>query len=196
MASPYEKAILRIDDAHKQDPRKITVEGADIPYEFHYAQKMTHYLNLRSPDASEILRIAIRAQHLCRWEIARDSYPMTRAGYYSWRTFLKKRQAEQAKRICIESGLNEEDAERVASLIRKEDLKSDGESQILEDVACLVFLDDQFEEFKHKYDEDKEKMVNILKKTWIKMSDKGHELALKIPMSDEAKDLITAALSN
>ena len=188
--------MLRIDDAHKQDPRKATVNGIDTPYEYHYAEKMTHYLNLRSPDASEVLKIAIRAQHLRRWEVPRNSYPMTRPGYYSWRTFLKKQQAEQAKQICIESGLKEEDAERVASLIRKEDLKNDEETQILEDVACLVFLDDQFEEFKHKYDDDKEKMINILKKTWVKMSPKGHELALAIPMGDEAKLLITAALSN
>jgi Domain of unknown function (DUF4202) len=194
MSTPYDKALQAIDQAHAHDPRKVTVNGKEVPYELYYAQQMTRYLILRCPDATEILQLAIRAQHFRRWEIPRDSYPMTRAGYYSWRTFLKKRQAEQAQQICIEAGLSAEDGERVASLIRKEDLKNDEESQILEDVACLVFLDDQFEEFKKDYDEDK--IVNILRKTWVKMTDQGHNLALQIPMSDKAKELIGKALTS
>jgi hypothetical protein len=194
MSSPYEKALQVIDDAHAQDPRKIIAKGEEVPYELHYARQMTYYLNLRCPSATDILRLAIRAQHFRRWEVPRNSYPMTRAGYYSWRTLLKKRQAELAQQVCIDAGLRAEEAERVASLIRKEDMKTDEESQILEDVACLVFLDDQFEEFKKDYDEDK--TVNILRKTWVKMTDQGHDLALQIPMSDKAKELIGKALAN
>src|SRR6201992_3479523 len=194
MSNPYEKALHAIDEAHSQDPRKVNVNGEELPYELHYAQQMTHYLDLRAPNATDSLRLAIRAQHFRRWEVPRDSYPMTRAGYYSWRTLLKKRQAELAQQVCIDAGLRAEQAERVASLIRKEDLKTDEESQILEDVACLVFLDDQFEEFKKDYDEDK--IVNILRKTWVKMTDQGHNLALQIPMSDKAKELVGKALAN
>lgn len=170
----------------------IVVDGKEIPYELHYAQKMSNYLSLRCPDASEALRLAIRSQHFRRWEVPRDSYPMTRIGYHSWRTFLKKRQADQAWQICKDCGYSEEEAERVASLIRKEDMKTDEESQILEDVACLVFLDDQFEDFEKGHNE--EKIISILRKTWIKMSDKGHELALKIPMSERSQDLMRKAL--
>lgn len=194
MSSPYEKALKAINDAHAQDPRRTTVNGEEIPYELHYANQMTHYLDQRSPDASSTLKLAIRAQHFRRWEIRRDSYPMTRPGYFAWRTFLKKHQAEQAQQICLEAGLLEKDAESVASLIRKENLKKNEETQILEDVACLVFLDDQFEEFQKDYDEDK--IINILRKTWVKMSEEGHNLALKIPMSDQAKNLIGKALSS
>jgi hypothetical protein len=193
MSTPFEKAFQAIDTAHSQDPRKVTINGNEVPYELHYAQKMTKYLNERSSKASETLQLAIRAQHFRRWEIPRDSYPMTRIGYHSWRTFLKKRQAEQAHQICTDSGLSTEVADRVAALVRKEDLKTDEETQVLEDVACLVFLDDQFEEFEKGYDE--EKVISILKKTWVKMTDTGHELALKIPMSTRAKSLIGKALS-
>ena len=189
----HEKALFLIDEAHAEDPNKITVNGMGMPYELHYARKMSEYLQKRSPDASDELKLAIRAQHFRRWEVARSSYPMTRVGYHSWRTFLKKRQAEQASEICLSCGYSEESATRIASMIRKEDMKQDEETQILEDVACLVFLDDQFDEFEKEHDE--EKIVKILQKTWGKMSDKGHELALQIEMSDRVKSLVMKALS-
>jgi hypothetical protein len=192
-ATNYEAAISLIDEAHAQDPTITIVDGADVPYELHYAQKMTHYLSLRAPSSSPVLKVAIRAQHFRRWEIPRDSYPMTKAGYLNWRSFLKKRQADLASAICIGCNFTAEEAEEVARLIRKEDLKKNEETQILEDVACLVFLDDQFEAFEKGHDE--EKIIGILRKTWGKMSERGHELALLIPMSDTSKTLIGKALA-
>lgn len=189
----YLAALELIDEAHALDPKKIEVNGKEIPYELHYSEKMSRYLEQRSPDAPETLRLAIRAQHFRRWEIPRDSYPMNKIGYHAWRTYLKKRQAEMASQICLDCGYSEEDANRVAHLIRKEDLKKDEETQILEDVACLVFLDDQFEEFEQQHDEDK--IVKILQKTWGKMSPTGHELALGIPMSERCKSLVEKALT-
>lgn len=192
--SKYSSALTLIDEAHAQDPKTIVIDGKDVPYELHYAQKMTQYLEKRDPSAPEVLRLAIRAQHFRRWEIPRDSYPMNKQGYHAWRTYLKKRQAEMASQICLDCGYSEEDAMRVASMIRKENLKKDEETQVLEDVACLVFLDDQFEEFEKEHDEDK--IVNILRKTWGKMSEHGHELALEISMPNRAKHLVTRALSS
>lgn len=189
----YDKAVRLIDEAHAEDPKKIGVDGTEIPYELHYGQKMSSYLEKRAPDAPSTLRLAIRAQHFRRWEVPRDSYPMNKVGYHAWRTYLKKRQADMASQICVECGYSETDASRVAALIRKEDLKKDDETQILEDVACLVFLDDQFEEFEKQHDE--EKIIKILQKTWGKMSDRGHELALEITMSDRARSLVEKALS-
>ena len=188
----YLAALELIDEAHNLDPKKVEVNGRTIPYELHYSEKMSKYLEKCNSSASDVLRLAIRAQHLRRWEIPRDSYPMNKVGYHAWRTYLKKRQAEMASQICLESGYSEDDANRVAHLIRKEDLKGDEETQTLEDVACLVFLDDQFEEFEKLHDEDK--IVKILQKTWGKMSEKGHELALEIPMSERCKDLVGKAL--
>ena len=188
----YLVALKLIDEAHTLDPKKVEVNGRKIPYELHYSEKMSSYLEKCNPNASNVLRLAIRAQHLRRWEIPRDSYPMNKVGYHAWRTYLKKRQAEMASQICLDCGYSEDDAERVAHLIRKEDLKKDEETQTLEDVACLVFLDDQFEEFEQQHDEDK--IVKILQKTWGKMSEKGHELALEIPMSERCKTLVGKAL--
>jgi len=192
-AQNYEAAISLIDEAHAQDPNIAIVDGKDVPYELYYAQKMTKYLEMRAPNARPVLKVAIRAQHFRRWEIPRDSYPMTKAGYLNWRAFLKKRQADLASAICVGCNFTAEEAEEVAKLIRKEDLKKNEETQILEDVACLVFLDDQFEAFEKEHDE--ETIVSILRKTWGKMSERGHELALKIPMSTSSKELIGKALA-
>jgi hypothetical protein len=191
--TPYEKALAAIDEAHALDPNKTTIHSKEVPYELHYAQKCTSYLEKRAPDAPEHLRLAIRAQHFRRWEVPRSSYPMTRAGYHSWRTFLKKRQAELVEAICQDAGYSEEVAQSVGALIRKEDLKQNEETQVLEDVACLVFLDDQFEAFEKEHDEDK--IIKILQKTWGKMTEKGHELALQIPMGDRPKVVVAKALA-
>lgn len=132
MSGQYEKAVTAIDEAHAQDPKKVNVGGEEVPYELHYARKMSEYLEKRDPSASETLKLAIRAQHFRRWEVPRDTYPMTKVGYHSWRTYLKKRQAELVESILQEAGYGEQDRQRVGALIRKEDLKSDEETQVLE----------------------------------------------------------------
>ena len=189
----FKEARSDIFQSHDEDPNKVTIDGKELPYETHYAQKMESHLNKRAPDASEVLKLAVCAQHFRRWEVPRSDYPMTKVGYLTWRTHLKKRQAQGAGAI-LDLYYPIEDTKRCMALIQKEGLKQgEEEVQILEDVACLVFLDDQFDEFKEKHDEDK--IINILKKTWVKMSPKGHEMALEIPMTDECKALVQKALA-
>jgi len=130
---------------------------------------------------------------LHRWEVPRSTYPATKAGYLAWRTFLKKRQADLAAAICVGCNYTSEEAEAVAALIRKEDLRSNEDTQVLEDVACLVFLDDQFDAFEKEHDEDK--IISILQKTWGKMSERGRELALEMKLGERAKALVGKALA-
>lgn len=195
MGDRFQKARQRIYEGHDEDPNKHTTEGGkELAYETHYAHKMESYLARRKPDASEVLRLAVCGQHFRRWEIPRSSYPMTKLGYHSWRSALKKRQAQLVSEILVSCGYPQEDAERCIALIEKEGLRQgEEEVQALEDVACLVFLDDQFEEFRTKHDEDK--IVGILRKTWGKMSKEGQDLALDIPMTEECKDLVSKALT-
>jgi hypothetical protein len=190
----FEEARKRIYAAHDEDPNKVTTsDGTELPYETHYSQKMESYLTKRKADASDVLKLAICGQHFRRWEVPRDSYPMTKIGYHTWRTHLKKRQAEGVGQILDECDYPLPDTERCMAMIKKEGLKQgEEEVQVLEDVACLVFLDDQFDEFKDKHDE--EKIVNILKKTWVKMSKEGQDLAIQIPMTDDCKALVGKAL--
>ncbi len=195
MRPEHEAALTAIDEAHALDPRRVdNGNGEETPYELHYARKMTHFLNRLTPDASPTLQLAVRAQHFRRWEVPRDSYTMDRPGYHRWRTALKQRQAEQVTSLCLECGCTADEAERVGALIRKENLKRDEETQALEDVACLVFLDDQLEDFEKTLDEDK--MVGILRKTWAKMSEAGHALALQLSMSTRASGLVSKAIAD
>nr|OQO19462.1 hypothetical protein B0A51_14404 [Rachicladosporium sp. CCFEE 5018] len=191
----FAKARQMIYAAHDDDPTKHTLpDGSQIPYETHYSTQMESYLSKRCPDASEVLRLAVCGQHFRRWEVPRDSYPKTKVGYLTWRTHLKRRAGTEVARILDECNYSTEDFTRCQALIEKEGLKQGEEQvQVLEDVACLVFLDDQFEEFKEKHDEAK--IVHILKKTWGKMSKEGHDLALEIPMTEECKALVGKALA-
>ena len=153
------------------------------------SQKLLQY----KPDASRALQIACRAQHICRWKIARNEYPMDRVGYLKWRETLKKMHAEITADILKEVGYDGEFIERVSFLINKKLIKKNEESQTIEDVICLVFLDYYFEEFAEKHTD--EKVIDILQKTWVKMSEEGHTEALKLKFSDKSLALIKQAIS-
>ncbi|ASV31650.1 DUF4202 domain-containing protein [Maribacter cobaltidurans] len=187
------KAFELFDEANKKDPNRETYLGKDYPKEVLYAIRMTEKLNEFEPDASEALKLTARAQHICRWEIPRDSYEMNRVGYLKWRQDLKKFHAEKASKILQDIGYDSETIDKVKFLLEKKQLKRNEETQILEDVICLVFLEFYFEPFAKEHQE--EKVVDILQKTWRKMSEKGQEAALRLPLSQKSKRLVERALS-
>ena len=189
----FESAIILIDNENSKDINTYHVHGLEISTELMYSQRMSQKLLQFEPNASEELQIAARAQHICRWKIARDEYPMDRVGYLKWRETLKKMHADITSDILRQVGYDDAFIQRVAFLINKKLIKKDDESQTLEDVICLVFLEYYFEEFAEKHDD--EKLIDILKKTWQKMSEKGHIAALKIHYSEESLSLIKQALA-
>jgi hypothetical protein len=180
----FDAAIRLIDQANAEDPH-----GRELLY----SQRMSAWLERVEPAASEALRLAARAQHVRRWTIPRSDYPMDRIGYLTWRTTLYKFHAEQAAAILREVGYDEGAVARVGSLVRKERIKSDPEAQTLEDVICLVFLENYFAEFAASHDE--EKVVGILRKTWRKMSERGRGVALTLEIPPAARRLVERALS-
>jgi hypothetical protein len=180
----FTAAVARIDAANAEDPN-----GKELLY----SQRMSAWLDRVEPDAPEALRLAARAQHVRRWAIPRSDYPMDRIGYLTWRTTLYKFHAEQAAGILREVGYDEGTIARVASLVRKERIKTDPEAQTLEDVICLVFLENYFAEFAAQH--DGEKVVGILRKTWRKMSERGRGVALTLEIPAEARRLVERALS-
>jgi hypothetical protein len=188
----FQNASARIDAKNAQDPNSEMFRGETFAKELLYSQRMYTRLLEFYPEASEEVQIAAKAQHICRWEMPRDSYPMDRVGYLKWREDLKKFHAKTTASILKECGYNQEFIDRVSFLIEKKLLKKDAETQLLEDVICLVFLEFYFDPFVHKH--DKEKMKNIIIKTWNKMSEKGHQEALKINYSAENLDLIKESL--
>ena len=184
-----EECLQKIDALHSNDPKKVDGKAAELVY----AERMTGWLNKLVDSPSEELQIAVRSQHLCRWEIPRSDYPMDRPGYFKWRTNLGKLHAEKAAECMAESGYNEETINRTKSIIRKQNLKNDSDAQTMEDCACLVFIENDFLPFASKYDEAK--VIDIVQKTWAKMSEKGHQAALALDLPEEALEVIKKALS-
>ena len=189
----FETALALIDKKNAEDKNTYQVFGIEYPKELLYSQRMTRKLLQFNPNASKALQIAARAQHICRWKIPRDEYPMDRVGYLKWRETLKKMHAELTAEILNQVGYDQQFVDRVSFLINKKLIKKNEESQTLEDTICLVFLDYYFEEFAAKHEE--EKIIDILKKTWVKMSDKGHETALQLPFSEKSLALVKQAIS-
>ena len=191
-STKFERAIAQFDALNSKDPNIEVFEGKNYPKEVLYAQRMSHSLSAFDPNASEVLQLAARCQHLCRWEIARSEYPTGKVGYHQWRNSLKMLHADKANEVLTTIGYNEEVIERVQFLVLKKQLKKDAETQTLEDVICLVFLEFYFMPFAAKHTE--EKVIDILRKTWRKMSAEGQAAALKLPLSEEAKTLVRKAL--
>ncbi|QCX01715.1 DUF4202 domain-containing protein [Aggregatimonas sangjinii] len=187
-----QKAFQLFDAANGEDPNTEIFQGKSYPKELLYAQRMTQKLNVFAPDASEALQLTARCQHICRWEIARDAYEMNREGYLRWRQELKKFHARKAQELLEDVGYSAEVIDTVTFLLQKKQLKRNEETQTLEDVICLVFLEHYFEPFAAKHPDGK--TIDILQKTWRKMSDKGHEAALKLPLSESALHLVSKAI--
>ena len=191
--SQYHLAVARLDAEHAQDPQRTLSAGAEVANELGYAHRMTDWLERLEPGASEALRLAVRCQHLCRWMIPRSQYPMTRPGYLQWRSTLARLHADKAGEILREVGYGEELIGRVQSLVRKERLKADPEAQTLEDVACLVFLENEFSDFAARHDE--QKVIGIVAKTWRKISERGRAAALALKLGPGDRAIIEKALA-
>lgn len=188
-----EQAFAMFDAANAKDPNTEVVKGENYPKELLYAERMTATLNRFEPNATEALQLTARCQHICRWEIPRESYEMNRTGYLLWRQNLKKFHAKKAADILTQVGYDQETIDRVQFLLQKKQLKRDDETQCLEDVICLVFLEHYYESFLSKHDDAK--MIGILQKTWKKMSEKGHKAALELSYSEKGLQLIQQALA-
>jgi hypothetical protein len=189
--SRLETAYARIDAANAEDPRSVVVDGRSRPAELVYSERMTSVLDRLYPEASEMLKLAAHAQHIRRWTVPRESYPMDRPGYLRWRNDLKRKHAEWTAAILAGCGYTEGEIARVASLIRKENLKRDAEAQALEDVASIVFLEYYAAEFAPKH--EAAKVASILAKTLAKMSDRGRRAAMELPLPQALRDRVAAA---
>ena len=184
------RLLARLDALNAQDPHP---ETPIRPRELTYAAQLTRWVLRLNPQASEPLRIAARGQHVQRWTIPRERYPRTRAGYLKWRETLKAFHADTVGGLMQEAGYEPAMIERVRRLILKKDLH-DPDTQTLEDALCLVFLEAQFAAFRPTVTE--EKLREIVKKSWQKMSAQAREEALKLPLGNEEKAWLQQTLKN
>lgn len=196
-ASLYQAAIAAFDKANSEDPNLEVFEGKTWPKELLYAERMTEMQERYAPDASEAVKLACRAQHIQRWKSPRSDYPMDKKGYMLWRTNLYKFHAETAGALMKEVGYDDEMIARVKTIIGKKDLKNNPETQLMEDVVDLCFIEHYMLHFaEQKPDYSEEKWLLIIKKTWDKMSDRAHEFALagKIKLPEALVPLILKAI--
>ena len=186
--SRFGAALAGIDAVHVQDPDK---EGGQ-PKELVYAQRMSAWLEKLAPQASDFLKLAVRCQHLRRWAIPRACYPEGKVGYLRWRKDESLAHAALAGEILGHAGYDAQTVKHVQSLVKKERIKHDPEAQLLEDAACLVFLAYEFAEFAPKH--DVAKLLDILRKSWSKMSPAGRQAALALQFPPQLRALVEKAL--
>ena len=182
-----------IDAANARDPRAVLADSGYEPAALVDGRRMSEALGRLAPDASELLRIAVRGHHIERWTSPRLDYPAGRVGYLKWRKDLAAFHARRLAAIMAAAGYSPEEIERVGALVRKESLGSDPEVQTLEDASCLVFLAHGLHDFMAKTDEDK--LARILAKTWRKMSEGGRRYALALDMPPSVHGLLERGLA-
>lgn len=189
----YARARAAIDAAHASDPKRTP---GGHPAELIYAERMETWVAKLVPDASPLLRLAARCQHLERWTSPRASHPEGKTGYLTWRRALYLTQARRARDLLQTAGLSATEADAVATWVSKTGLKTNPGTQALEDAACLVFLENEIEDFAAAHaDYSQDKFVDILRKTWRKMSPSAQQAALELDLPPPIAALVRAALS-
>jgi hypothetical protein len=169
------EVLRRIDELNAEDPNDDEVGGELVAKELLYSRRMSERLGAYCPEAGDELQIAARAQHVCRWRIPRADYPEGLGGYKKWKSTLAKMHADIAAEIMLECGYSEEQAAHVRGMIQKHRLSSDEESQILQDVVCLVFFEHYAAEFAARH--SPAAVTTIVAKTLDRMSERGREAA-------------------
>jgi hypothetical protein len=189
-----QSAFQRFDEYNAKDPNTEEADGKKMPKELLYCLRMTEQLQAYAPDAAEHVRLAARCQHIGRWEIPRTTFPMDRKGYLQWRSKLGIHHGEIASKILAQCGYDSETIDKVKFLLQKKQLlQHHPDTQLLEDVICLVFVHYYLHDFAFQHED--EKVVDILKKTIKKMSPQALQATGSIPMSEKVKDLVQQALA-
>lgn len=188
----YSRARKLIDEVHAADPVRTPDGGAA---EFVYADRMEAWVTRLVPDATRLLRLAARCQHLERWSVPRNTFPLDKPGYHSWRRSLYRRQAERARALLNAAGVPAEESAEVATWVSKTGLKTNPGTQALEDAACLVFLENEISAFAAQHAEyPREKFIEILRKTWRKMSPAAQAAALALELPPAIAALVRDAV--
>ena len=188
----HTRARELIDAAHAADPVRA---GDGRAAELVYGERIEAWVVRLVPDAAPHLCLAARAQHLERWITPRATFPDGKAGYLAWRRSLYTKQAERARALLLAAGVPVAEAAEVATWVSKTDLKKNVGAQALEDAACLVFLENEIGAFATQHaDYPREKFVDILRKTWRKMSPRAQEFALALALPAGIAALVREAV--
>lgn len=190
----FKQTIAHFDAANAQDPNLD--EGQ--PKELLYARRMTEMLGRFAPDAGEVAQLAVRAQHIRRWTVPRSSYPLGKPGYFAWRTGLYRFHAETAGALMQQAGYDAAMIDRVKAAVGKQDIKTNPDTQLVEEISGLVFMEHYMLGFAGQHAEySEEKWMGIIRKTWKKMSEpaRGFATGGGIQLPEQLLPLILRAVS-
>jgi len=194
----FDKAVSLIDAANSEDPNIETVNGKVWPKELCYSYRMSEMLERYKPQSDPVTKLAIRGQHIQRWKSPRSDYPIGRKGYLQWRSRLYTFHADSVAALMAKAGYDDESLMRVKKAVGKKELKVNADTQLLEDVASLVFIEHYMMALADKYPEyNEEKWLDIIRKTWRKMSGDAHKFALagKVKLPEPLIPVIQKAIS-
>ena len=187
------RAIAAFQAENSRDPNLTTDAVEARPRELVAAERLAAWVLRLEPQASEALVLASHCQHLRRWELPRSEFEPGRIGYLSWRKALARFHADQAARVLRGLGYEETLVLAVRQINLKQGMQSNPDVQTMEDALCLSFLEHELAEFATKHTDDK--LCDIIRKTWGKMSERARQLALLLPLPERAALLVRQALS-
>jgi hypothetical protein len=189
--SAFDLAVSKFDEYNRADPNRELIAGELVAKELVYARRMSERLQAFEPQSTEAVRLAARCQHIGRWQIPRNTFPADRKGYLVWRNKLKDHHAAVASKILTESGYGQDMINKVRFLLLKKELHHNKDTQLLEDVVCLVFIEHYLSDFAEKHDDDK--VIDILRKTMKKMTPRAISIAAGLHLPTKISTLITKA---
>jgi len=194
VAENFARAVTKFYSVHREDPESVVWHGSEMPRACLYHERLNYWVEELDPDAPEPLRLAAHCQHLCRWAIPRTDYPEGLAGYRRWRRALAEFHVKEASTILRNVGYDDSTVDRVRDFLTKKNLKRDPEVQRFEDAICLVFFEIELTEFAGKHDRDR--LIRILRKVWLKMSGDGQQVAVRLTkqLPDQVQGLFDEAI--
>jgi hypothetical protein len=191
VTDPVAGAFAAIDAANALDPTSVSFGGITGPLAKVQGERATVWLGRLEPDPSLALQFAVRAHHLRRWTVERASYPEGRAGYHRWKRAAKEAHAAALGEVLAPLNLDDAVVARAQTLVQRIGLGTDPETQGVEDCACLVFLEAQFESLVEKI--GREKVVDAVRKTVKKMSPAAIALAGEAVESEIGRSVLVEA---
>lgn len=189
----YDAAVAKFLEQNGRDPNRVEANGESRPKEQLAAEQLAAWVERLEPQGSEALHLAAYCQHLRRWEIPRSTYDAGRLGYLKWRKDLGRFHADQATAVLHEVGYDDATVEAVRQINMKLGLQANPDSATMEDALCLSFLEHEFAEFAAKHPDDK--VIDIVRKTWRKMTERARSVALTLPLSGRPQALVARALT-
>jgi len=193
LSDSYGAAVAAIDAANAADHNMVSFGGVAQPLALVHGRLAADWVARLVDDPDEPLLLAARAHHLRRWEVPRSTYPDGKVGYLRWRRDQKQRHAVDVEAILVAAGYESPVVIRTQQLIRREGLGSDPDAQVVEDAACLVFIETQLAGMEARLEPTR--LLEVIRKTARKMSPAALAAVGQIDLDARASALLDAALS-